>query len=61
MNERHRPEDTLPELSWSMLEESYPHYPNASDIEIRDEDLHHLMDIAAYVQIGPHSINGKFA
>lgn len=44
-----------------MLESSYPHYPNFGDIEgnIRHEDLLCLMDIAAYVQIGPHSINGK--
>lgn len=56
-----RPDDTLPELSWSLLEGSYPRYPNFGDIEgeIRAEDLHCLMDIAAYVQIGPHSINGK--
>lgn len=58
---RHRPDDTLPELSWGMLENSYPRYPKFGDIEgmIKAEDLHCLMDIAAYVQIGPHSINGK--
>lgn len=42
-----------------MLEKSYPNYPNLKDIEIRAEDLHCLMDIAPYVQIGPHAINGK--
>ena len=45
-----------------MLESSYPRYPNFGDIEreIRTEDLHCLMDIAPYVQIGPHSINGMW-
>eukprot|EP00903_Cladosiphon_okamuranus_P010912 g10308.t1 len=54
-----RPDDSLPELSWSFLESSYPRYPSYRDIEggIKTEDLRCLMDIAAYVQIGPHSIN----
>lgn len=55
----YRPDDDLPELSWSMLEKSYPNYPDLKDLQIRPEDLHCLMDIAAYVQIGPHAINGK--
>ncbi|CAM9515876.1 unnamed protein product, partial [Hapterophycus canaliculatus] len=52
-----RPTETLSELSWSMLEKSYPNYPSFSDLQIEGEDYHCLMDIAAYVQIGPHSIN----
>lgn len=54
-----RPNDILPELSWSVLERSYPHYPKFQDIKIGGEQWHCLMDIAPYVQIGPHCINGK--
>ncbi|CAM9787116.1 unnamed protein product [Ectocarpus sp. 6 AP-2014] len=52
-----RPNDILPELSWSVLERSYPHYPMLQDIKIGGEHWHCLMDIAPYVQIGPHCIN----
>ncbi|CAM9177656.1 unnamed protein product, partial [Laminaria digitata] len=52
-----RPDDSLPALSWKTLEESYPKYPKFSELRIREEDMDCLMDIAAYVQIGPHAIN----
>lgn len=48
----------LPALSWDTLEKSYPKYPSFSELDIRDDDMHCLMDIAEYVQIGPHVVNG---
>lgn len=46
-------------LTWEELEGSYPHYPKIHELKVTEEDMDSLMDIAAYVQIGPHTINGK--
>lgn len=56
-----RPDQSLPELSWDTLESSYPNYPKVHELKVREHDMECLMDLAAYVQIGPHVINGEYA
>lgn len=46
-------------LTWETLEGSYPSYPTYHELSVTENDMDCLMDIAAYVQIGPHTINGK--
>ena len=53
-----RPEEILPELTWETLEGLYPQYPSIRDLKIPEEKLGCVIDIAPYVQIGPHVVNG---
>ncbi|KAG5190313.1 channel voltage activated chloride channel [Tribonema minus] len=47
----------LPVLAWGDLEGRYPKYPRMEHLDLSEEDGRCLIDLAAYVQVGPHSMN----
>ncbi|CAM9547759.1 unnamed protein product, partial [Discosporangium mesarthrocarpum] len=48
---------SIPVLPWEQLESAYPNYPSLEDVKLTGKDMSSLMDLTAYVQIGPHVIN----